>query len=82
MQTNSITKPAAVRIADALGRSKIAKRKGVTPAAISAALKEVDSSGAPRQPKFPAAYYRVVRDMCLEAEIECPDEAFNFDGGE
>lgn len=56
-------------IAETLGRRAIANRLGVGLSAVNNAL---DRGG------FPASWFRSVRDMCRDAGLECPEDAFNF----
>jgi hypothetical protein len=56
-------------ICDKLGRGNIAVSLGVKPQAVSNAV----NSG-----KFPAKWYRVIKEQCAQADIECPDEVFSF----
>lgn len=58
-----------VAICDALGRREIAARLGRTPAAVGNAA----SVGI-----FPAGWYLVVREMCRDVGIECPESLFSF----
>jgi len=56
-------------LCDALGRKEIAARLEVGAAAVSNA----SSDGL-----FPAGWYAVIREMCQESGLNCPDTLFNF----
>lgn len=56
-------------ICDQIGRGRIADSLGVGTTAVSNAV----VAGA-----FPAKWYLVVHQLCLEAGIECPQALFNF----
>lgn len=59
----------AKRIADLIGRQTIARRVGVKYGAVSAAV----TRGG-----FPASWHLIVKDLCAERSVDCPDEAFSF----
>lgn len=52
-----------------LGRREVYEAVGVSKAAVS---------NAEREGKFPAAWYRVITEMCGLHGIECPDSLFTF----
>lgn len=52
-----------------IGRKEMEARLGVSKAAIANAV---------AQGRFPARWYIVVREMCAESGIVCPDAAFSF----
>jgi len=55
-----------------IGRAALVERgENITQQAVSRALKDE---------LIPASWYPVVRDMCREISIECPDKFFRFDG--
>lgn len=56
-------------ICDALGRKTVAERLGVRPTAVSNAVTDG---------RFPARWFPVVRGMCEERGLDCPENAFNF----
>lgn len=56
-------------ICDRLGRKNMAMRLGVKATAISNAV----AAG-----RFPAKWFLVVREMCAESGVECPDGVFAF----
>jgi hypothetical protein len=56
-------------ICDAIGRKVIASRLGVGKTAVSNAVAE----GV-----FPARWYREINMLCLEHDVPCCDEIFNF----
>lgn len=60
----------AQKIAKALGQNAIADRMSVGRTAVSNALSRVG--------KFPPAWMPGIRQMCVEARIDCPEAAFNF----
>ncbi|MEI4485620.1 hypothetical protein V8J36_05415 [Frigidibacter sp. MR17.14] len=60
-------------ICDLLGRKEIASRVGRGPTAVSNAA----VLGA-----FPASWYVIIRDMCAEQGVACPEEIFSFLPGE
>ncbi len=59
----------AKTICDAIGRKAIADHIGASLTAVS---------NASTEGKFPARWYRGIRDLCAGAGIPCPDDAFNF----
>lgn len=67
--TSEQSNTAVVQLCDRLGRRDIALRIGRTVAAVSNAT----SGGA-----FPAGWYLVIRQMCDERGLECPDSLFRF----
>lgn len=69
MEQKTDTHIAASDICDALGRKAIADRIGVGLTAVSNA--SVDGG-------FPAKWFAVLREMCAEVGIECPERLFNF----
>lgn len=56
-------------IAKALGQKPLADALGVGVTAVNNSLS---------RDHFPAAWYPVIRDLCTEKGVECPEEAFNF----
>lgn len=60
-------------ICDALGRKRMAERLGVGLPAIS---------NAAADGQFPAKWFAVLRDMCAEAGVECPEALFKFIGAD
>lgn len=65
----SSTEPTVTAICDALGRKEISVRVKRTAAAVSNAASE----GV-----FPAGWYLVIKEMCAEKGIGCPDGLFRF----
>lgn len=59
----------AIAICDALGRKNIAVRLGRTVAAVSNAA----TDGV-----FPSSWYLIIKQMCEEEGVDCPDAAFAF----
>lgn len=59
----------ARKICDVLGRRQIAERVQRGISAVSNAAVEG---------RFPAVWFVVVREMCAEARIECPERLFGF----
>lgn len=59
----------ARHIADTLTQRAIAQRLGLGVTAVNNAVK---------RGVFPASWFPVVREMCREADIDCPETAFNF----
>lgn len=59
-------------ICDRIGRRPMAQALGVRPTAISNAVSEG---------MFPARWFVVVRRMCGERGIDCPEALFNFQDG-
>jgi len=57
------------KITDTLDRGTLCVRLGVKPRMIRKVREDR---------RFPARWYVVVRDMCREAGIACPMEAFNW----
>lgn len=57
-------------IVDRLGRKQIAETVRVSDAAIGNAL----SDG-----RFPAWWYRTIRDLCAEDGVDCPMDAFKWE---
>ena len=60
----------AQALADRIGRAIIAETLGVTVDAVAVSIK--------RGGKLPAAWFPVVRDLCVARGIECPESAFNW----
>ncbi len=56
-------------IVEALGRPLLIERLGVVRQAISNAIGDN---------RFPAKWYAVIHDLCVERGIECPRELFAF----
>ncbi|MGI3165524.1 hypothetical protein [Pseudooceanicola sp. 200-1SW] len=56
-------------ICQEIGRKEMEARLGVSKAAIANAV---------AQGRFPARWYLVVREMCAEKDIVCPDGVFSF----
>lgn len=56
-------------IVEHLGRSLLVERLGVVRQAISNACSDN---------RFPAKWYAVIHDLCVERGIECPRELFAF----
>lgn len=69
MDTDDTPKITAKTICDAIGRKAIADHIGASLTAVS---------NASTEGKFPARWYRGIRDLCVRAGVPCPDEAFNF----
>lgn len=69
MDTSHTPKVTASDICDALGRKAMSERLGVGLTAISQACVEG---------KFSARWFKIVRSMCSDAGIECPDHLFSF----
>lgn len=63
------TQVTASDICDALGRKAIADRIGVGLTAVSNA----SADGG-----FPAKWFAVLREMCAECGLDCPEHLFNF----
>jgi len=59
----------AKHIADQLGQAKIALALGVGVTAVNNAV---------AREYFPATWYPVIRGMCRDAGLDCPENAFNF----
>ena len=57
------------KICDELGRKRLCESLGVSKASITNAVSAQ---------KFPPRWYRVVKDMCAESGITCPDDLFSF----
>lgn len=61
--------PHVHRIIDSLGSSVIEERLGLTGFSVRAAK---------RDGMFPARWYRPMKALCVENNVECPDEAFRW----
>ena len=59
----------AQHIASALGQRQIAEAVGVVPTAVNNAV---------MRGSFPASWFTVIRAMCEENGLDCPESAFNF----
>lgn len=59
---------AARKILTALDREKIARLCGVKPRSIRTAMKN----------GIPSSWFPIIRQLCEEAEIDCPEAAFNW----
>jgi hypothetical protein len=69
MEQQTHSQITAETICDAIGRKVIAEKIGTSLSAVS------NASVAKR---FPARWYPGIRELCADAGISCPDEAFNF----
>lgn len=69
MDHNLPHKISAKEVCDVLGRRAMAKRLGVGVTQISNASVEG---------QFPARWFAILRDMCAEAGIDCPEYLFTF----
>lgn len=63
------TTPSVVLICDQLGRKAMSHALGVRPSAISNAVAENC---------FPSKWYLVVKGLCEQRGLECPDDLFAF----
>lgn len=61
--------PSVADICNRLGRAKLATAVGVGLTAVANAVAEN---------RFPARWFFVVRALCDQAEIQCPETLFNF----
>lgn len=57
------------KITDELDCEELCKRLGVRPRMINKVRHDRI---------FPTRWYKVVRDMCADAGIDCPEDAFNW----
>lgn len=57
------------QICETIGRQKIADAVGVSLPAVSNAVGDK---------RFPARWYPVVRDLCIQNDLDCPESLFNF----
>lgn len=61
--------PTVAAITSEIGRRALAERMGLSVHAVNMAA---------YKGKFPASWFRVMRDVCAEKGIDCPEDLFAF----